>query len=111
MRSSCFILGNSSYDEEQGASGACTNYAFPSHGYADSHREHHGIQRFDLDVGGLFARCLWSCSWLQQSQDGGRSRLDADIQTELEDQIVAGDGLEKNFAGLLNVAGTQTAAR
>jgi HK97 family phage major capsid protein len=36
--------------------------------------------------------------------------LDADIQTELEDQIVAGDGLGENFTGLMNVAGTQTLA-
>jgi HK97 family phage major capsid protein len=36
--------------------------------------------------------------------------LDADIQTELEDQIVAGDGTGENFTGLMNVAGTQTLA-
>jgi HK97 family phage major capsid protein len=36
--------------------------------------------------------------------------LDADIQTELEDQIVSGDGTGENLTGLLNVAGTQTLA-
>jgi HK97 family phage major capsid protein len=36
--------------------------------------------------------------------------LDADIQTELEDQIVSGDGLGENVTGLMNVAGTQTLA-
>jgi HK97 family phage major capsid protein len=34
--------------------------------------------------------------------------LDADIQTELEDLIVAGDGTGENFTGLMNVTGTQT---
>jgi hypothetical protein len=36
--------------------------------------------------------------------------LDSDIQTELEDQIVAGDGTGENFTGLLTVSGTQTVA-
>jgi HK97 family phage major capsid protein len=36
--------------------------------------------------------------------------LDADIQTELEDQIVAGDGVGENFTGLMTVARTQTLA-
>ncbi|CAN5689914.1 hypothetical protein BH20ACT21_BH20ACT21_20550 [soil metagenome] len=36
--------------------------------------------------------------------------LDADIQTELEDLIVSGDGVGENFTGLMNVAGTQTLA-
>jgi HK97 family phage major capsid protein len=34
--------------------------------------------------------------------------LDADIQTELEDQIVTGDGLGENLTGLMNVSGRQT---
>ena len=34
--------------------------------------------------------------------------LGADIQTELEDLIVAGDGVGENFTGLMTVAGTQT---
>ncbi|MCA1701822.1 MAG: phage major capsid protein [Actinobacteria bacterium] len=34
--------------------------------------------------------------------------LDADIQTELEDQIVSGDGTGANFTSLLNVAGTHS---
>ena len=36
--------------------------------------------------------------------------LGADIQTELEDLIVAGDGVGENFTGLVTVAGTQTLA-
>ena len=36
--------------------------------------------------------------------------LGADIQTELEDLIVAGDGTGENFTGLMVVAGTQTLA-
>ena len=36
--------------------------------------------------------------------------LDAYIQTELEDQIVTGDGLGENFTGHMNVSGTQTLA-
>ncbi len=34
--------------------------------------------------------------------------LGADIQTELEDLIVVGDGTGENFTGLMTVAGTQT---
>jgi len=36
--------------------------------------------------------------------------LGADIQTELEDLIVSGDGVGENFTGLMKVAGTQTLA-
>jgi HK97 family phage major capsid protein len=36
--------------------------------------------------------------------------LDADIQTELEGQIVSGDGTGENVTGIMNVAGTQTLA-
>ena len=34
--------------------------------------------------------------------------LRADIQTELEDLIVSGDGIGENFSGIMTVAGTQT---
>ena len=34
----------------------------------------------------------------------------ADIQTELEDLIVSGDGIGENFTGIMTVAGTQTLA-
>lgn len=36
--------------------------------------------------------------------------LDADLQTELEDQIVAGDGVGESFTGIMNTTGTQTLA-
>ena len=32
----------------------------------------------------------------------------ADIQTELEDLVVSGDGVGENFSGIMTVAGTQT---
>jgi HK97 family phage major capsid protein len=37
-----------------------------------------------------------------------RAYIDADIQTELEDLIVAGDGTGENFTGLMNVADADT---